>query len=245
MDYIKAFNNRTERYLYAVNTYPHVLDNELNTAYNMMKIDDSNTIVNIPEAGIDLKKYINQKDIIYHGFEISPDFSKFGFELCDYTNIPLNSNTVDRILVLASFHHVNPTDRKIIYNEFRRILKKGGYLIIGDVIKNSKQDTWLNTFVNKWNSNGHIGIFFNEDDKLLLEKSDFIVDIEKVKYDWIFNNKDEMIDFTINLFGLDLFEKYHNKNDIIIYIQKYLDYFENGNKCGFSWELIYFIALYP
>jgi SAM-dependent methyltransferase len=245
MDYIESFRNRADKFLYAVTKYPHVMEQELTTAYNMMNIKDNDSILNIPDGGIDIKSYIKHKNITYYGFETSPDFAKYGFNLCDYKNIPLSNDVIDKILVLANLHHVDLYDREQIYNEFKRILKKGGYLIIGDVIKNSKQDKWLNVFVNKWNSAGHKGIFFDENDSLLLEKCNYIVNIKKEKYKWIFNNKNEMIDFIINLFGLDLFEKYNDRNVIIKYINEYLDYFETDDKCGFSWELIYFIALNP
>jgi len=47
-----------------------------------------------------------------------------------------------------------------------------------------------------------------------------------------------MVDFVINLFGLDLIKKDH----LLSYIKEYLDYNNYGDKCSFDWELIYFIS---
>lgn len=74
-------------------------------------------------------------------------------------DIPLKSQSVNKILCLASLHHLNNEERINTYNEFYRILKPNGKLIIADVIKNSNQSIWLNNFVNNYNSNGHNGIF--------------------------------------------------------------------------------------
>lgn len=256
MDYIESFKKRYQRYLYAVNTYPNVMDNELKIACDTMRIKDNNVILNIPAAGTDLKKYINHnthnnyKNITYYEYETSPQFSSMGYKLCSFDNIPLENNSVDRIIVLASFHHVRVEDRPKIYKEFKRILKEDGLFVIGDVIKNSKQDRWLNEFVNKFNSNGHKGIFFDNEDKKLLEDYGFDVEVELKKYKWEFKDREEMIDFIINLFGLDLLE---NKEELPYYIDEYLglnindipnqnNEIDRNNNYWFEWELIYFIS---
>lgn len=239
MDYINSFEKRYKKYLYAVNKYPKVMDNEFKIACEMMRIEDNNVILNIPCAGTDLKRYIFNNNIKYHEFETSPDFASMGYNLCSYNSIPLEDKSVDRIIVLASFHHVPIGERLEIYKEFKRILKNDGLFVIGDVIKNSKQDKWLNEFVNKWNSKGHKGFFFDFNDKEILEDSGFCVEVYTKKYKWNFNNEEEMKDFTINLFGLDLIDK----NDITNYtnyVKEFLNY--DSNDCSFDWELIYFIS---
>jgi SAM-dependent methyltransferase len=241
MDYIESFKKRYQKYLYAVNTYPNVMDNELKIAYEMMKVEDDNIILNIPSAGTDLKKYIYNNNVTYHEFETSPDFSSVGYNLCSFENIPLESKSVDRIIVLASFHHVSIEDRPKIYKEFKRILKDDGLFVIGDVIKDSKQDKWLNEFVNKWNSKGHKGFFFDlstKNDENLLKRCGFTTEVYKKKYTWDFKDEKEMTDFVINLFNLDLMERDH----LINYIKEYLNYNSDENRCWFEWELVYFIS---
>ena len=240
MNYINSFRNRCQKYMYAIKTYPHVMKEEFYNAYDMLNIKNLSgiSILNIPAAGIELGTYIGDNNY-YYNYETSPDFAKLGFNYCKYTDIPLKDNSMDRIIVLASLHHVEIENRINVYKEFKRLLKHNGYLIIGDVIKNSKQDRWLNEFVNKWNSKGHNGLFFDKDDSKMLEECGFIVNTKIKKYNWNFNNQDEMVDFILNLFGLDLLSEKKEKIKIINDVKEYLDYFENKDgSCGFKWELI-------
>ena len=101
------------------------------------------------------------------------------------------------------------------------------------VLINSKQDKFLNTFVDCYNSSGHKGIFFDESEKYILEESGFRnIKIEIKEYNWYFNNTEEKIDFCKNLFGLD-----KASDEIIL----------NGcneilGKDNFQWKLIYFVC---
>lgn len=251
MDYVNSFKHRCEKYIYAVTTYPHVMQQEYEIACKMMDLNSHNNhnnksihILNIPSGGIHLKDYINEinSNVIYHCFETSPDFAKYykNCTLCSYNDIPLPDHSIDRIIVLASLHHLGIKERIEFYKECKRLLKTNGKLVIGDVKKNSKQDRWLNVFVNQWNSSGHCGLFFDENDRKELEESGFHTDISEQSYHWVFHNQKEMIDFVIHLFGLDLFEKDH----LVDSIKEHLDYFEeNDGTCGFKWELIYFICV--
>ena len=241
-NYSKSFKNRCQKYLYAINTYPHVMENEFKTAVGMLQLNKNKheIILNIPGAGIDLDKYVNLPNKTILTFETSYDFVKLDperYKLCSLTNIPLENNSVDRIIILTSLHHVELKERETVYKELGRVLKKDGLLVIGDVIKDSSQARLLNEFVDKWNSNGHKGIFFNEEDSNLLEKCGFKVDVTAKNYNWNFKNKLEMSDFVLNLFGLDLYNQREDKvNNLIKEISNYITL----NKYGFEWKLIYF-----
>lgn len=264
MDYLHSFNNRCKQYFYAVTTYPHVMSEEYTIASKMISpyLDnyedydsDEIHILNIPSGGVDLKPYIEKTTphtLKYYSFETSPAFVTFYQSLslstpspllCTYHNIPVPDHSIDRIIVLASLHHLQKQERVEFYKECKRLLKRKGRLIIGDVIKGSKQDRWLNEFVNQWNSSGHHGIFFDPNDRNDLESVGFTVNIEIPSYEWNFTNQTEMIDFVIHLFGLDLFEQSHQKTKLIDFVKEFLDYFEHDDgRCGFKWQLMYFIS---
>jgi SAM-dependent methyltransferase len=238
--YDETFKNRVQTYIYAQTKYPDVMKNEFETAINMLELQQHQVFVNIPADNGFLKKYINNDTITYVPFETNELFHKYtSFKLCKLNDIPIPNNYVDRILSLASLHHYNEIDRINFYKEIKRILKKeNGLFILADVIKNSPQDHFLNQFVHKYNSNGHQGIFFSPNDKILLEKNGFFVEIEYKKYSWNFNSIDEMCNYCKNLFGLDLIK---NNKEILNGIQTYLNFFKNDNcTCYFDWQLIYF-----
>lgn len=236
MDYKKQFSNRTDSYLYSINKYPNVLYNEFTQAIEMLHLNKDEILVNIPAGGIPLQKYIDQQlQIKYYAYDICNEFCTSIINLCDYTNIPHAQNSVDKIICLASLHHTSISERHYIYNEFNRILKQNGVLVIGDVIKDSCQDMWLNDFVNEYNSNGHSGIFFDKRDIEQIKQSNFEVNITNKEYDWVFETENEMLDFIKHLFHLDLLPNDQILLDSLVNILNYIP-----GSFKIKWKLIYF-----
>jgi hypothetical protein len=212
-----------------------VLDEEINTAIQMLNLQKNDVLLNTFAGGIPIEKYINKDlNIQYLAFDTHKDFITQNIKYFTYDNIPVKSQSVNKIICLASLHHLNTNERHVLYNEFNRILTKNGTLIIADVIQNSTQAKWLNIFVNKYNSNGHNGTFFTNNDSTLIKTSGFNnVNISFQNYNWNFENDDSAIDFCKLLFGLNLC----NDNNLLLYnIKSYLQY--NNNKI--PWKLIYF-----
>jgi hypothetical protein len=244
MDYNKSFINRASSYMYAMNNYPNALENEFTNAINILDPQPNEVIMNIPSGGVFLEKYLNN-NIIYKSYETSLEFAQLtDISYCLYTQIPENNNSIDKIIVLANLHHSNNEERKQIYKEIHRIIKPNGKFIIGDVIKTSKQDDWLNIFVDSYNTNGHKGIFWNDPkinpvDKKLLEECGFSVETIITNYTWNFDSKDNMLDFCKNLFGLD---KINDNNILFDGLNKYLIIKNIDNKYFIDWQLIYFIS---
>jgi len=234
-NYNDTFNMRYKNFLYAQEKYPLVMKDEYMNALKMCNLKENDVFLNIAADYNSLENLLPQ-NIKYIPVEINKNFSSVAnYLLCeDLSNLPFKNQSVDVILSLASLHHSNFYERKTFYKECLRLTKK---LIIGDVIKGSIQDKWLNDFVDKNNSCRHKGIFFSEEDKILIESVGFIVRTERIKYTWNFGNKEEMIDFCKNLFNLDLI----SDEEIYNGIENILKPKENK----FDWELIYFICENP
>jgi SAM-dependent methyltransferase len=234
MNYLKSFTNRAHSYSNAVELYNNVLDEEIITAINNLELKKDDILLNIFAGGIPIDKYINEElNITYLAFDIHTDFIVNSISKCTFDKIPVESNSVNKIICLATLHHLNNDERAILYSELYRILIPGGRLVIADVIYESSQAKWLNEFVNKYNSNGHDGIFFTENDSKLMEKIGFKVDVCVNKYNWNFKDKGCLLHFCKLLFGLNLCI---DDNLLFNSIKKYLHY-DNGK---IPWELIYF-----
>lgn len=241
MDYEKSFKNRSKSYLYAMDKFPDVLNDEFITAIEMLELKKNDVFLNIPAGGIPLQRYINPLlNINYIEYDTHKGFENENVQYCQWQNIPLESNSVDKILCLASFHHLNTNERIDTYKEFYRILKNNGKLVIADVIKNSQQDFWLNNFVNKYNSNGHTGVFFDENDSTLITCQKFKVNTMIKNYNWTFKKDNDIYIFFKHLFGLDLIDINDKSN---------MDIFKNAvngilqyNCRKIPWKLIYFIC---
>lgn len=251
-NYDKRFHNKINSYIYAQIKNPYVMKNEFEKALEFLKekiqTADELIFLNVqadPLFEQYLFEYVKNAMIDYIPCEFNEKFANsLGFKYAQIDNIDLSNEKCDVILSIAGLHHFDSEERQKFYKECKRILKSDGILLIGDVLQGSKQDKWLNEYVNEYNSNGHKGIFFTkEDEKILLENAGFKVETEYVEYTWNFNSVEQMCEYCINLFGLN---KINSRSFILEDIEDYLDYTVNDDlTCQFSWGLIYFKSTIP
>lgn len=237
MDYNKTFETRGHKYKYATETYPRVLDSEFQTAINMCgELKPGMILVNIPAACVPLHKYLPAAaEVGYIPLESNKPFANLtGIPYSPLDALQLPDNSVDVIVSLASLHHATDSERRAFYNECRRVLRSHGRLVIGDVMRGSAQDGWLNTFVDLYNSAGHNGQFWSAADARLFEECGFNVTIKNARYTWDFESSESMIDFCKNLFGLDLATDAQIAHGLVQYL--------GAKDCSIPWQLMYFIA---
>jgi SAM-dependent methyltransferase len=242
MDYIHKFNGRVEGYIYASSKYDHVLKNENLNAVKYLDPIKGDKILHISSVGVNFKKYINNIDEIdITEVESNPEFALLGnVKHVQLNKLPYENNYFDKIIVIASFHHINNDERVIIYKEIYRILKQNGIFILADVKKDSMQAHFLNDFLDKYNPIGHNGMFFNSSDIELFKYSGFETTIKEENYTWDFNSIEELNDFCYNLFYL----KNIKKEKIFEEIKKYLTIIidNDNNLIKWNWLLLFFIS---
>ncbi len=237
MDYNQTFTKRAHSYAYALQMYPNALQREFEVAVEELDIQPKDILLNIPASCVSLSSYYTTKPHIVYEYETNTEFAELtNTPVCSFFNIPLPNESVSKIISLASLHHMSQEERPLFYKECYRILKPGGELVIGDVQADSKQANWLNTFVHTYNSQGHKGLFWSESDSSLLQQAGFTTHLVERNYPWLFSSKDDMIDFTKHLFGLDL----ANPETIVHGLDEYLTVFKAKQFYGFMWKLLYF-----
>jgi SAM-dependent methyltransferase len=119
------------------------------------------------------------------------------------TEFDLLDESVDLAANLAGLHHTK--DNGLFFKECRRVLRSGGTCGVCDVRKGSCVSTWLNEFVNRYNSHGHTGWFFEEGEMSDKMKTVGFKNVreQRMVYTWDFDSMDEMVVFCKLLFGLD------------------------------------------
>ncbi len=244
-DYNTTFLKRGAEYMHAINKYPNALSIEFQTAAQIVLDTNPSVVLNMMAGGVPLDKYL-PSNIQYHAFECNKEFAEMtGTQYCTLMRIDMPDNSVDTIVNIASLHHSSDSERALFYKECLRILKPGGHLVIGDVIKETPQDAWLNTFVDRFNSRGHKGNFWSSADCNLLRDSGFNnVVFKTLCYDWSFENMHCCIDFSKYLFGLDL----ATAADIYAGLTELLAPQTKNGKVTLPWKLGYFVSqkgLYP
>jgi SAM-dependent methyltransferase len=206
MDYDNTFRIRAASYTYAVKRYPETLEAEFRIAIEMCApFQPGDCLVNIPAACIEIEPFFPGGAIDYKPFETNAEFARLnGVPTAAFDQIPLEAETASHVLCLASLHHATQDERRRFYREAWRVLRPGGRLIIGDVDADTPQAVWLNTHVDRYNSLGHRGIFWSQEDADSIAQEGFQVETRLRTYSWPSASVAEELDFTRHLFGLDL-----------------------------------------
>lgn len=202
--YEEIFAKRGTAYHQAMEQYPEARSREFELAVSFLAAEPKSTILDIPAGGGYLQKFLTA-DINYLAYDFSGEFDDHhsGVKKCKESEIDLPDEAVNEAVSLAAMHHV--VERSLFFAEMYRVLKKGGRLVIADVLEGSAVDPFLNVFLNDWNSMGHKGVFLRfERDKELLAECGFSVTAEFREFPWIFNDSNQAKNYFRKLFFLDL-----------------------------------------
>jgi ubiquinone/menaquinone biosynthesis C-methylase UbiE len=245
MDYNEKFKNRIEGYMYASSKYPKVLENENLAAVRHLNPEKGDKILHIAAAGVNIKNYIDIEGLEIELVEVdqNEEFARIGnIDCINLEEMPYDDNTFNKAIVIANFHHSSIEEREKIYKEVFRVLKPGGKFVLGDVMKHSLQDSFLNKFVDKYNPNGHNGLFFSLADSALFNSVGFRTSLKMEEYTWNFDSMLVFLDFCYNFFHLTKLEK----NKLYSEIKKYLIVkILSDNSIEWKWRLLYFTATVP
>lgn len=200
--YSEIFRHSGASYHNAMQLVPAAREEEFIAAVELLNLSTNSTVLDVPAGGGYLKPYLF-KENRYIGRDFSMGFVESSMvNLCTETDLQAPHNSIDNIICLAALHHIeDPTG---FFNAAHKALNHKGVFLIGDVIEGSRQDSFLNQFVNQWNSLGHQGVFINETNvtnKLI--KSGFDTDYLIKDYRWNFDSIAQARQYVRLLFNLD------------------------------------------
>jgi SAM-dependent methyltransferase len=198
------FKDRSSSYLKAIELYPNILNNENYNINRIINPKHNEIILNMSASDL---KITNTPDLslTLYNCEIIKSFSDM-YIYIGISNFPFIDSFFDKIVINPVLHHISDCERKQLYSEIYRVLKPGGKFFLIDVLKETPQELFLNGFVNKYNSFGHNGVFFDENDKKCLLNFFESVELTRLEYNWEFSSLTEMNDFTKLFFYLDKLE---------------------------------------
>ncbi len=241
--YQAIFQNRGEIYHQAMLNCPFARQTEFENMISLADIKDGHRVCDVPSGGGYIQNFVSRKiDLICvdSSFQFiqnknSPNLKKI---LGSLESLPLKGSSLDRVLSLAGLHHFD--DKLKIFQEILRVLRPGGKFCIADVSEFSSTAEFLNVFVDKHNSMGHKGVFFDDSTKEQLNSLGFkLFEAKCKKFFWKFSSLEMMTDFCRNLFGID---KIDNKG-ILKGIDHYLGVFRSNGSYCMNWELMYLAGI--
>jgi hypothetical protein len=229
MEYSNIFRHRGHSYDLAMNNYPDARDNEFNALFARCPVVSNETILDIPSLGGYLKKYCPQESTV-----LSLDFAE------SINNISVvspyekwNISNVDRIVCLASIHHIEKLD--LFLDNISLHIKNKGFIHLADVSAYSNISKFLDEFIGKYTSTGeHQGLYYDWNQIEFPQKLS-VLNISDIECPWIFDSINDMINYCKLLFDLQNV----SNSEILDNIEKYVGYIERNNSVYLNWHLTY------
>lgn len=232
-NYEDIFRHRGGSYHKAMKDFPGVRTLEFQQLFLRQPLREKEVILDCPALGGYLSENL-QTDVE----TLSYDFCPQGDSVFPIQELGIGKQ-VDRIVCLASSHHINNLGEFI--SLLTPFLKGGGVFHLADVGHDGQIRHFLDDFVGKWTSTGHSGIW--RDLSLVFQSEPYesqwglkTVAVEVRDCPWFFESEERMINFVRLLFGLDL-----NPSDqeILDALHHYLGLRYADQGCIIPWKLTY------
>lgn len=243
-DYATIFARRGREYNQSMLAYPLARAREFTTGITALAPETGETIIDAPAGGGYLQHFLPQ-DLEIRLVEVDPAIEFRSDEKPELSGaarsevliapldaIPLEDGLGDGIISIAGLHHTSNLTE--VFLEFRRVLKASGRLVIMEVDSGSPVDGFLNGFVNRYCSEGHVGAFVGKAFRASLAAAGFQIQRdEMVPYTWDFPDRSAMVEFARLIFGLDLADSDTIQNGI----GETVGFAENHSGCHMNWGL--------
>ena len=241
--YADIFDARGHAYHSAMTRYPHAREQEFAHLLRHVDFRECNVLVDAPSGGGYLRRHLHDALPLVVSLEASYHFCHCGKHdgesalVSGMSALALADDSADAVVSLAGLHHL--PDRDAFYREAKRVLRPGGRIVVADVLKGSRVDSFLNGFVNESNSMGHGGIFLDDGDIAAMEDAGLrITRVSHENYHWCFDSRREMADFCKLLFGIDRVDH----ASIESAIDDHLGIVETESRVLMNWSLQFIVA---
>lgn len=137
---LKTRRRSAGSYQQAMARFPEARALEFDYAVETAQPRPGDVMVDFPSAGGYLGRYLQARapGAVYHALEHAPEYRAAGgrVKAGRWDRLPFTNASVDIVLTLAALHHLYP-GRMPFYRESRRVLTRGGRLVIADVADGS------------------------------------------------------------------------------------------------------------
>ena len=247
--YTDIYDRRGGRYHEAMARWPAARSPEFRALAEVANVqaEPSPLVVDVPSGGGYLQGYLPSSarvisvDPARNFLDSGTHQDDFQVVCAPHDSISLSDGCADYVLSLAGIHHLD--DQAAAVQEWFRLLRPGGTLVIGDAESGSATARFLDGVVGRFNSMGYEGLYLDGDFKqVLLEAGYEAVDFGPRAYGWDFDSRRDMLDFCRTLFSMDLEPDDHT---LLEAIESTVGFKETATGCSLNWELFFFRAQRP
>lgn len=238
-DYSEIFTERANQYHFAMQTYPEAREAEFRALLQDLPANAID-VLDVPSGGGYLVSYV-PAHVQINSCDFSTGFADTGVPLASPQYLPYSAESIDAVLSLTGLHHISRENQNAFLAECHRVLRAEGSMLVGEVLRGSPVDAFLNDFVHRHNSQGHVGDFFDEGFKQQLANAGFEQTHMQVRsYVWHFADAECMISYCKNMFGIDQ----ASDCEIEQGIRETLGYREASNgSIELPWQLVFYSAV--
>jgi len=240
-DYAEIFAARANQYNLAMQACPRARDAEFLAIVQDLPTEAID-LLDVPSGGGYLSAYLSSS-IRLSSCDFSVGFAGAGVPKASPQSLPYEAGSFDAVLSLTGLHHIARGNQDTFLAECHRVLRGKGRVLVGEVLRGSPVDAFLNDFVHRHNSQGHVGDFFDEGFLTQLTAAGFIETRMQVRsYAWRFADVASMAAYCRNLFGID------QADDAVIEagLREYLAFREaKDGSVELPWQLVFYRAVKP
>lgn len=200
-NYEELFQLRGAPYDGAMTRFPEARAEEFLNTIARAHLVPGARVADVPAGGGYLAKYLPE-DCTWLGHEPCASFGHGATEQDrDLLPLPWADASVDAALSIAGVHHLD--DKMPLFAELARVVRPGGRLVLSDVHEASPVSRFLDGWVDRHNSTGHVGSYLGDHTLDELRRAGWdIVSAERVPFHWRFANLNDMGEFAHRLFDL-------------------------------------------
>jgi SAM-dependent methyltransferase len=235
--YAEIFAERARSYHSAMEAFPHARTAEFRCVLEPLDELPSGIVCDLPAGGGYLSHHL-RTGLEYVGVDPASDFVALGSESArriiraELADVPLESGSIDYVVSLAGLHH--EPNLGAVFREMRRLVRKGGRVVVADIGHATAPARFLNGFVDRTNPMGHDGRFLTDDTVTLLEGAGLnVLEDAQIDVPWFFAGIDEAASFAARLFGTDR----ATLTEVADALSTEIGFIGVGSQIGLNWSL--------
>ncbi len=237
--YEDLFQLRGAPYDGAMSRFPDARREEFLNTIARAALPPGAIVADVPAGGGYLARYLPE-GCRWLGHEPCSSFGHGATEQdSDLLPLPWADASVDAALSIAGVHHLD--DKVPLFAELARVVRPGGRFVLADVHRESAVSRFLDGWVDRHNSTGHVGSYLGDHTLAELERAGWhVLSAERVGFHWRFADSGEMGEFCHRLFDLRTSAPAETARTIAAELG--IDAVEGG--IGMRWEL-FMVAATP